>query len=194
MIRYWCVIPLRIKLSLIAFTMCLLGCSVPQTPDVESLSQNNEKARKAIEQGIKADAILVDKSDRVLILYQDNKEITRYENIQFGDQPMGHKQFEGDEKTPEGDYFIDARNPASSYHLSLRISYPNTQDKEYAQRFGRSAGGDIFIHGQPNRLENLQDREAISYDWTDGCIALSNVEIRQLWELVPNGARITIRP
>ncbi len=194
MTRYWCVIPLQIKLSWIVLTTGLLGCNVPQIPNAESLSQNREKSRKAIEQPIKADAILVDKSDRVLILYQDNKEIARYENIRFGDQPKGHKQFEGDEKTPEGDYFIDARNPASSYHLSLRISYPNAQDKDYAQRLGRFPGGDIFIHGQPNQLSNMQDRTAISYDWTDGCIAVSNMEIRQLWELVAVGTPITIRP
>ncbi len=141
---------MRIRLSLFFLTLGLQGCSVPQTPDVETVSQSNEKALKAIEQGIKADSILVDKSDRVLILYRDDQEITRYENIRFGDQPIGHKQFEGDEKTPEGDYTIDGRNPGSSYHLSLRISYPNAQDKDYAERLGRSAGGDIFIHGQPN--------------------------------------------
>lgn len=172
----------------------LFGCSGSQTRHAESLSQSNEKALKAIEQGIKADNILVDKSDKVLILYRDNQEITRYENIRFGDQPKGHKQFEGDEKTPEGDYIIDGRNPGSSYHLSLRISYPNAQDMDYAERFGRSAGGDIFIHGQPNQLGNQQDGTAISYDWTDGCIALSNIEIQQLWELVSDGTRITIQP
>ncbi len=138
----------------------------------------------------KADRILVDKSDRTLILYRDGKEIHRYTDIRFGDQPVGHKQFEGDEKTPEGDYIISGRNPNSAYHLSLRISYPNAADRAYARSKGRSPGGDIFIHGQPNR----SPLERLPGDWTDGCIALSNAEIKLLWQQVDDGTAITIQP
>jgi murein L,D-transpeptidase YafK len=138
----------------------------------------------------KADRILVDKSDRVLILFKDDKEIARYTNIKLGDAPEGHKQFEGDEKTPEGNYTINGRNPRSSYHLSLRISYPNAADRAYARSKGRSPGGDIFIHGQPNGWTG----PTITSDWTDGCIALSNVEIKTLWKQVDDGTPITIRP
>jgi murein L,D-transpeptidase YafK len=140
--------------------------------------------------GIKADRLLVDKSDRTLILYRGTTEIARYTNIRFGDAPAGHKQFEGDEKTPEGSYTISGRNPGSLYHRSLKISYPNAADSAYAKARGKSPGGDIFIHGQPNGYAG----PTISRDWTDGCIALSNAEIEQLWKVVPDGARIVIQP
>jgi murein L,D-transpeptidase YafK len=138
----------------------------------------------------KADRILVDKSDRTLILYKGDKEIHRYTNIRLGDAPVGHKQFEGDEKTPEGRYTINGRNPKSAYHLSLRISYPNAADKAFAKAKGKSPGGDIFIHGQPNRWFG----PTLTNDWTDGCIALSNDEIRLLWKQVDDGTPITIQP
>jgi murein L,D-transpeptidase YafK len=139
---------------------------------------------------VKADRILVDKSDRVLILYRKDKEIARYTDIKLGDAPLGHKQLEGDEKTPEGRYTVNGRNPASRYHLSLRISYPSAADRAFAKTKGRSPGSDIFIHGQPNGspLERLPN------DWTDGCIALSNAEIEKLWKQVADRTSITIRP
>ena len=141
-------------------------------------------------EGTKADRLLVDKSERVLIAYAGGREIARYANIRFGDAPEGHKRFEGDERTPEGDYRIDGRNPNSRYHLSLRISYPNAADRAYAKARGRSPGGDIFIHGQPNGWAG----PPLARDWTDGCIAVANAEIEQLWKIVPNGTPITIRP
>lgn len=139
---------------------------------------------------IKAGSILVDKSDRTLTLYKGDKEIYRYTGIHFGDAPVGHKQFEGDEKTPEGSYTINGRNPKSAYHLSLRISYPNAADRAYAKSKGKPPGGDIFIHGQPN----MSPLERLSGDWTDGCIALSNEEMRLLWKQVDDGTPITIQP
>lgn len=137
-----------------------------------------------------ADFLLVDKSDRTLVAYSKGKPIRVYRGLRFGNAPRGHKQFEGDERTPEGLYYIDARNPESSYHLSLKISYPNSRDRAFAERYGRSAGGNIFIHGQPNGYRGAPIRR----DWTDGCIALSNAEIRELWNLVPDGTPIRIRP
>jgi murein L,D-transpeptidase YafK len=136
------------------------------------------------------DHILVDKSDRTLTLSARGKVVATYSNIKLGDAPIGHKQVEGDEKTPEGSYTINGRNPGSRYHLSLRVSYPNAADRAAAARLGKPPGGDIFIHGQPNG--SLLAR--IPHDWTDGCIALSNAEIKQVWALVKNGTRITIRP
>lgn len=137
-----------------------------------------------------ADYLLVDKSDRTLTAYSGGYAIRTYRGIRFGDAPLGHKRFEGDERTPEGVYTIDTRNPQSSYHLSLRVSYPNETDRAYAAQYGRSPGGDIFIHGQPNGYAG----PALRYDWTDGCIALSNAEIEELWQLVPDGTTIEIRP
>ncbi|MEM9312143.1 MAG: L,D-transpeptidase family protein [Pseudomonadota bacterium] len=137
-----------------------------------------------------ADYLLVDKSERLMIAYRAGQPIRAYRGIQFGDEPQGHKQFQGDERTPEGRYTIDWRNPQSRFHLSLRISYPNAADRAYAAQYGRSAGGDIFIHGQPNQLPAGR----MLGDWTDGCIALSNAEIEELWQIVPNGTVIDIRP
>ncbi len=135
-------------------------------------------------------SILVDKSDRVLVLFEGERPIRIYRDLRFGDAPTGHKQFQGDERTPEGRYRIDARNPRSAYHLSLRISYPNAQDRAFAKAQGRSPGGDIFLHGQPNDFTG----ERIEGDWTDGCIALGNAEIAELWQMVPDGTLIEIRP
>ncbi len=136
-----------------------------------------------------ADYLIVDKSKRMLVAYNNGRPIRAYYGLQFGDAPMGHKRFEGDERTPEGLYTIDTRNPQSSYHLSLRINYPNANDRRFAAQYGRSAGGDIFIHGQPNGAGRR-----MRGDWTDGCIALSNAEIEELWRLVPDGTPIEIRP
>jgi murein L,D-transpeptidase YafK len=144
----------------------------------------------SVPEGALASYILVDKSDRTLTLFSDGALIKTYTGIQFGDAPLGHKQFEGDERTPEGYYTIDARNPNSAYHLSLRISYPNAADRAFAAAQGRSPGGDIFLHGQPNEMPAGR----VPGDWTDGCIAFSNEEIEELWGAIPDGTPIEIRP
>jgi murein L,D-transpeptidase YafK len=137
-----------------------------------------------------ADNVIVDKSERTLVLYAAGKPVRTYSGLQLGDSPAGHKRFEGDERTPEGRYTIDTRNPASAYHLSLRLSYPNAEDRAFAQARDRSPGGEIFIHGQPNWLPAGR----LPGDWTDGCIALANGEIEELWRLIPDGTPIEIRP
>lgn len=136
-----------------------------------------------------ADYLLIDKSERLLVAYYRGNPIRAYRGLQFGEAPLGHKQFQGDERTPEGLYFIDRRNPRSSFHLSLGISYPNRNDMAFAAQYGRSAGGDIFIHGQPTGRPGR-----MLGDWTDGCIALTNEEIEELWQIVPDGTPIEIRP
>jgi murein L,D-transpeptidase YafK len=137
-----------------------------------------------------ADFVRIDKSDRVLTLYAEGRPFRTITGLQLGDAPEGHKRFEGDERTPEGRYTIDSANPNSSYWLSLHISYPNAADRAYAEARGRSPGGEIFIHGQPNWVPIGR----LPGDWTDGCIALSNAEIEELWRLVPDGTPIEITP
>jgi murein L,D-transpeptidase YafK len=178
MTQSWCVTRLRIRAIPFAALLSLTACG-----------QSDAKAPQPAA-GVKADHILVDKSDRLIILYRTGKEIMRYSGIKLGDVPLGHKHFEGDEKTPEGIYRISGRNPGSRYHLSLRISYPNAADIAYAKARGKPAGGDIFIHGQPNGWGDV----TIAKDWTDGCIALSNAQIEQLWNLVPERTPIRIVP
>lgn len=136
------------------------------------------------------DHIVVRKAERTLTVYAEGEAVHTFEGIQLGDAPVGHKRFEGDERSPEGRYTIDYGNPNSAYHLSLHVSYPNAADAAYAGERGRSPGGMIFIHGQPNELPAGR----LPGDWTDGCIALSNDEMEALWEAVPDGTTIDILP
>lgn len=138
-------------------------------------------------------SVVVDKSDRMLMVYRGDQLLRTYTGLAFGDERMGHKRFQGDERTPEGRYTIDTRNPNSAYHLSLRISYPNQKDRIYAAGQGRDPGGDIFIHGQPSARARLDANARIAGDWTDGCIAVSNSEMQELWVLIPDGTAIEIR-
>ena len=127
---------------------------------------------------------------RLLLLDRDGQILRRFDGIQLGSSPIGHKRFEGDGRTPEGRYVIDHGNDASAYHLSLHITYPAAVDRAAAAAAGRSPGGAIFIHGQPNHLRSGR----IAGDWTAGCIAVSNDEIQLLWTLVPDGTPIEILP
>ena len=140
----------------------------------------------------KIDHIVVFKSQRQMRVYQGEKLMKIYP-ISLGDQPVGHKQFEGDEKTPEGIYRINERNPNSRYHKNLGISYPNAQDKAYAQSQGKSPGGLIKIHGLPNGMGQL-GRQHLRDDWTNGCIAVTDNEIDELYQHVVHNAVIDIRP
>lgn len=170
----------RSSLLLLVF---VAGCAAPQVSEAPPAVVPRPPV-------IVADYVLVDKSDRTLTLFSHGLAFERFTGLQLGGQPVGQKNFEGDERTPEGWYTIDYRNPRSAYHLSLHISYPTRAQIEFAARYGRSAGGDIFIHGQPN---NMASGRAPG-DWTDGCIALSNDEIERLWREVPDGTPIQIKP
>ena len=139
-----------------------------------------------------ADKVLVYKSERKMVLLKDEKPYLEY-TVSLGDVPEGHKEQMGDEKTPEGLYTIDYRNPKSAYHLSLHINYPSKEDKAHAKELGVNPGGDIFIHGSPNGY-TFSEAVLKVMDWTDGCIALSDEEIEQVWKLVKNGTPIEILP
>ena len=136
--------------------------------------------------------ILVEKKARRLTLFSNNKPIKIYE-IALGRQPEGPKQFQGDNKTPEGRYVIDSRKRNSSYHRALHISYPNPKDAAFAAKQKKSAGGDIMIHGLPNGMGTLGPFHRLR-DWTAGCIAVTNAEIEEIWRAVPDGTPIEIRP
>lgn len=147
---------------------------------------------QAMADALAADSILVEKSARTLYLFSGEREIRRY-RISLGDNPRGHKQRQGDKRTPEGRYIIDYRNPQSRYHLSLHISYPNPQDRLRAESQGDDPGGMIMIHGMPNHKRWTHDY-LIRNDWTDGCIAVSNRDMEEIWQLVKDGTPIEIRP
>ena len=122
-----------------------------------------------------------------MYLMHHNTRLKTYD-FELGFAPTGHKTFEGDGKTPEGRYYIDRKNPNSQFYLSLGISYPNAQDRAKAAALGKSPGGDIFIHGTPAFSTFGQD------DWTWGCIAVSNHEMRRIYSMVEIGTPITIYP
>lgn len=136
--------------------------------------------------GPEVTSIVVNKGARSMYLLH-HEEVLKHYRIDLGFAPVGHKNFRGDGKTPEGTYVIDRRNPNSDFHLSVGISYPNAQDVAYARSMGRDPGGDIFIHGQPN------GKRAKGRDWTAGCIAVKNREIEDIYAMVRIGTPITIR-
>jgi murein L,D-transpeptidase YafK len=113
--------------------------------------------------------------------------------IALGAAPVGPKERQGDHKTPEGTYFISGRNANSQYHRSLRVSYPSAEDRARAAKRGVSPGGDIMIHGLPNGY-GWVGRGHLSKDWTEGCIAVTDPEIEEIWSLVADGTPVEIRP
>jgi len=129
--------------------------------------------------------VIVDKGAREMFLLHQGRMLKRYK-VDLGFAPAGHKQFEGDGRTPEGEYIIDRRNPDSAYHLSLGISYPNERDIAFAKTHSLSPGGDIFIHGEAKTLGFLRS------DWTAGCISVTNREMEDVYAMVRNGTPITL--
>jgi tetratricopeptide (TPR) repeat protein len=138
------------------------------------------------------DRVLIEKKKRRLTLISKGEAIKTYK-IALGGNPVGPKERQGDNKTPEGTYTIESRNRLSEYHLSLRISYPNEKDKKRAKDLGVSPGGDIMMHGIKNGLSWV-DGFHTEIDWTDGCIAVTNKEMEEIAQLVPNGTPVEIRP
>ena len=131
--------------------------------------------------------VVVNKEDRRMFLMHHDEVLKDY-RIKLGFAPVGHKEIEGDGKTPEGLYMIDRRNPNSRFHLSLGISYPNEEDRARAAELGEKPGGDIFIHGQ----KSLRDKG--KGDWTWGCIAVTNKQIEDVYAMVRDGTPIQINP
>jgi L,D-peptidoglycan transpeptidase YkuD (ErfK/YbiS/YcfS/YnhG family) len=139
-----------------------------------------------------ADKVLIEKKERRLTLFSKGEAIKAYK-IALGGNPVGPKERQGDNKTPEGTYTIESRNRHSDYHLSLRLSYPNEKDKRRAKALGVSPGGDIMIHGIKNGLSWVGGFHT-GIDWTEGCIAVTNKEMEEIVRLIPNGTPVEIRP
>lgn len=152
----------------------------------EGVSEN----KQAMLNNIVVDKVFVDKSARTLQLLSDDKVIKSY-HIALGGNPIGHKQQQGDQRTPVGSYTLDYKNEKSKFYRSIHVSYPNTTDKARAKSRGVSAGGDIMIHGQKNGFGALgllnQQR-----DWTEGCIAVTNDEMDEIMAAVKVGTPIEI--
>jgi murein L,D-transpeptidase YafK len=140
----------------------------------------------------KADLVIVSKSESRLYLERAGKRFATFE-VAFGGNPRGHKQQEGDERTPEGKYVLDSKNSNSRYYKAIHISYPNAQDRAVAQARGVSPGGLVMIHGQKNGFGWLSPITQL-FDWTDGCIALSNADMETVWQAIDVGTPIEIHP
>jgi murein L,D-transpeptidase YafK len=142
--------------------------------------------------GQKADSVLVVKNESRLYLLREGKELAVFD-VAFGSNPEGHKQQQGDERTPEGHYILDYKNPNSKFYKSIHISYPNARDRDNARKRGVDPGGNIMIHGQLNGYGGFSTFVQL-FNWTDGCIALSNNDMDFVWEAVNPGTPIEIRP
>jgi murein L,D-transpeptidase YafK len=140
----------------------------------------------------KADLVVVHKSTRTLALIKDGRPFREY-SISLGENPQGHKEEEGDKRTPEGEYRLDWRRDNDFYHRSIHISYPNEEDREAARERGVRPGGMIMIHGIPEIYERVADILK-KRDWTNGCIAVNNDEMNEIWKLVRDGTPIRIVP
>jgi murein L,D-transpeptidase YafK len=132
----------------------------------------------------RVDRVVVRKGQREMLLLAGESVVRSY-RVALGRNPVGHKEREGDGRTPEGRYTIDWRNPESKYHLSLHVSYPNEADRERARAAGLDPGGDIMIHGLKAGVEHPSD-------WAEGCIAVTDAEMDEIWELVGDGVGVEI--
>ena len=136
--------------------------------------------------GPEVTSVQIHKTDRKIFLFHDDKVLKSYD-MALGFAPVGHKQVEGDGKTPEGTYTISHKNPDSQFHLSLRINYPNDQDRAYAKSLGKPPGGDIFIHGGPRQ-------KVYQRDWTAGCVAVTDKQIEVIYSMIKPGTPVHILP
>ena len=139
-----------------------------------------------------ADRVVVLKKERTLQLLSQGKIVKSYK-VSLGGDPVGPKTRQGDHKTPEGVYVLDSRNAHSQFHKSIHISYPNARDRAAARAKGVSPGGDVFVHGLPNGYGWVGASHRVK-DWTDGCIAVTDEEIEEIWKVVAEGTPIEIRP
>lgn len=177
----------RITLGILALTALIALSAVAW-----DFLQLGRKVPSMMPGDARATSILVEKSARRLTLMH-NGDVIRTYDVALGSAPRGPKRQEGDGRTPEGVYAIDFRNARSHFHLALRISYPNVADRADAKARGVPPGGDIMIHGLPNGLGWLGGLH-LSRDWTDGCIAVTDSQMDEIWRLVDVGTKVEIRP
>ena len=141
---------------------------------------------------VRADQVLVGKQQRTVQLLNHGRVLKSYK-VALGQDPIGPKMRQGDHKTPEGIYILDSRNAHSQFYKSIHISYPSARDRAAARARGVSPGGDVFVHGLPNGYHWVGASHRLK-DWTDGCIAVTDQEIDEIWAAVGNGTPIEIRP
>jgi murein L,D-transpeptidase YafK len=156
------------------------------------LSAASQAQRRDTPADAKADRVLVLKHQHVLQLLHNGRVVKQYK-VALGGSPVGAKTQQGDHKTPEGIYVLDSRNAKSQFYKSLHISYPTAAQRAAARKRGVSPGGDVFVHGLPPRYRSVGAVHRV-YDWTDGCIAVTDDEMDEIWLAVADGTPIEIRP
>src|SRR5215472_10742955 len=168
-----------------------LGC-IAVVAHGDGLPQAERVMLRSTESLPAVDHLIVHKDERRLLLLHGDTVVRSYK-IALGVNPIGPKERAGDLRTPEGRYYLTRRNPRSEYFLSIQVSYPNEADLKRAHKHHWDTGGSIMIHGLPNQLKREPKYYEIS-DWTDGCIALSNADMVEVWLLTPDNAPIDILP
>lgn len=166
----------------------LTAGTLPARAQIDTVSATSRPA-------IPVDLVVVDKRRRRMHLYFRDRVLRSY-RIALGQNPAGHKRAQGDGKTPEGLYRIDLKKPESRFGFALRVSYPNERDRASAARAGHAPGGEIYIHGQPIEATQIVffRLKFAREDWTDGCIAVTNPEMAEIYRSVREGTPILIRP
>lgn len=179
-------------LILLAAAALLAGPTDPPVKAPRALPVRNDRLRLGGGPVGLADSIVIEKRAHRLTLFRMGQPIRRY-LVALGGNPVGDKVSAGDRRTPEGLFSIAGRNPNSDYHLSLRISYPDAYHRQRAEALGVDPGGNIMIHGLPNGkgFVGAYHRTA---DWTNGCVALTDEEIEEIWSAVPTGTPVLIKP
>jgi murein L,D-transpeptidase YafK len=176
-----------------ALAVWLLCASTARAADAEMIADSSAMIVSSSTAGVlMADTIKVRKSERRMYLLRQG-EVLRSYRVALGLRPQGHKEHEGDYRTPEGKYRLIRRNPRSEFFLSMEISYPNAQDLEKAKRRGMRPGGAIMLHGWPN-IPKKPSQYYATADWTDGCIAVSNSDMVEIWLMTPIDTPIEILP
>jgi murein L,D-transpeptidase YafK len=178
--------PVRLLVSLLAASVLAASAYADSPPEFRRVMiRSNETLPMA-------DRIVVHKAERRLDLMRGYGVLRSY-HIALGLNPIGQKQRSGDFRTPEGTYYLARRNARSDFFLSIQVSYPNDADLAHARRNHWPSGGSIMIHGLPNTLKHPPQYYE-SHDWTDGCIAVTNADMVEIWLLTPDNTPIDIRP
>lgn len=176
--------------SVLSATVVASAPVAPATPTVSTVAAH--VSSRAVMPMALADSIVVEKKAHRLTLFYDGHAMRSY-LVALGSNPVGDKLRAGDKRTPEGLFYIDHRNADSRYHLALHISYPDASHRARSEAVGAEPGGDIMIHGLPNGLGAAGATHRVA-DWTNGCVALTDEEIEEIWSVVPIGTPVEIKP
>lgn len=180
---------------LVGCLFVLAGCNAPANTTnatvATSLAAPPASSNIPVQQ-TPVDYVVVQKKDRILSLWKKGSLVKTYPILAMGDNPVGQKVYEGDERTPEGTYYIEEKHPSQNFQKFLKISYPNEKDKAIAERFGMPPGGSVGIHGDRGGMDGFWQR--FKKNWTDGCLAMRNADIEEIYEMVSVGTPILIKP